>query len=178
MTRIGIYFGSTTGATERAADRIAANLASDGLAVDVVDVAEFHLDEMETFDFLIFGIPTWNVGQLQADWESALDEMDELNLSGKKVAIFGLGDQQGYPETFVDAIFFLADRARERGGEIVGHWSTDGYEFEASWAVEEGRFLGLVLDNESQGHLTNDRIDRWCGQLRTELPLIGSEASR
>ena len=53
-----------------------------------------------------------------------------VDFSGKKVAIFGLGDQEGYPDTFVDAIGVLANIVREGGDAVVGQVSTDGYEFD------------------------------------------------
>lgn len=177
---IGIFYGSTDGNTERVAHALREELARAFSAgehsagahdaappeVEVLDVAEFYIDEMEEFDHLILGIPTWNVGQLQSDWEAVLDELDELDLTGKKVAIFGLGDQVGYANTFADAMFFLANKVRSRGAQLVGRWSTDGYAFENSWAVEDGQFLGLVLDEHNQEELTPMRITLWATQLK------------
>ena len=76
-----------------------------------------------------------------------LDEFDGLDLSGKRAALFGLGDQVGYPDTFADAIFFVADKLRQQGATLVGAWPAAGYTFHSSWAREDDRFLGLVLDD-------------------------------
>ena len=38
--------------------------------------------------------------------------MDDLDLSGKKVAVFGLGDQEAYPDTFVDGLGILANKVK------------------------------------------------------------------
>jgi flavodoxin I len=172
MREIGLFYGSTDGHTAAVAAQIAAEFTTSGLAtVELFDVAEFYLDEMLTFDRLILGISTWNTGQLQRDWENVFDEFDTLDLSGKTVALFGLGDQVGYANTFADALFFLADKVRQRGATLIGKWSAEDYEYTESWAVEDGYFLGLVLDEETQPTLTPLRIQTWVQQLLVEFQL-------
>lgn len=177
--QIGIFYGSTDGNTERIAfalqealtDAFSADPATDSASVEieVLNIAEFYVDEMADFDCLVLGIPTWNVGQLQSDWEDVFDELDDVDLTGKPVAIFGPGDGVGYAKTFVDAIFFLADKIRSRGARLVGRWSTDGYLFENSWAVEDGQFIGLPLDEHNQPELTTMRISLWARQIKLEF---------
>jgi flavodoxin I len=94
-----------------------------------------------------------------------LSEFDEIDLRGKKVALFGLGDQVGFSDTFADALFFVADRVRSAGAELVGAWPVAGYEFRSSWAVEDGRFIGLVLDEHNQPELTEVRLDGWLAAI-------------
>ncbi|MCC9078890.1 flavodoxin [Litorilinea aerophila] len=169
---IGLFYGSTDGNTEAVAREIQACFARKGYdLVELVDVAEYYLAEMLEYDHLILGIPTWNVGQLQRDWEASFEELDELDLTGKQVAIFGLGDQVGYPDTFVDAMCFLAEKVEERGATLVGAWPTEGYHFRQSWAVREGRFMGLVLDELNQPELTPGRVEQWVEQLIQEFQL-------
>lgn len=179
MTPIGLFYGSTTGATARIAQMVKEMLderAAPGAAlVELFDLAELYLEEAASFDLLICGAPTWNVGQLQRDWERAIDELDALDLTGVRAAVFGLGDQIGYPDTFGDALFFVADRLRSRGAALVGAWPVDGYTFASSWAVEEGRFVGLMLDEDNQPELTALRLRRWVAQILDELKLdLGS----
>jgi flavodoxin I len=176
MMQIGLFYGSTDGHTTRVARALKEELeqttdanGAAAITVDLLDVAEYYLDEMLQYDFLILGIPTWNVGQMQADWEEAFDELDELDLTDIRVAVFGLGDQENYAKTFADAIFFLADKVREQGAQLVGAWSTEGYRFEQSWAAQDGEFLGLVLDEHNQAHLTPMRIALWAAQLKVEF---------
>ncbi len=167
---IGLFYGSTGGATAHAATLIQAEFRlRHAVAVELLDVAEFYLDEMLNFDRLICGIPTWNVGQLQRDWETVFDEFDELDLTGKTAAVFGVGDQVGYPRTFGDAVFFLADKLEARGARLIGGWPTDGYSFDASWAMRDGRLLGLMLDEDNQPELTAPRLTRWIDQLTREF---------
>lgn len=170
MREIGLFYGSTGGATAAAAAAIKDEIERrPGLHVELLDIAEYLLEEMVEFDELIAGVPTYNIGQLQSDWERVLDELDTLDLSGKRAALFGLGDQAGYPDTFADALVFVADRLRARGAALVGAWPTAGYDFTGSWAVEEGRFIGLVLDDLNQPELTQARIAAWVAQLAAEL---------
>jgi flavodoxin I len=172
MILIGLFYGSTDGATAAVARRIAELCAEAGwAAVELLDVAEYDLAEMESFDVLLLGIPTWNVGQMQRDWEAAFPEIAALDLAGKRVALFGLGDQAGYPDTFADALIFFADALEERGATLVGRWPTDGYDFRNSWAVQEGRFVGLVLDEINQPELTEGRLRAWLEQVRREIVL-------
>lgn len=168
---IGLFFGSSTGATARAAGLVRDIVAENdgGWSVELLDVAEYYLEEMLNFDYLILGIPTWNHGQLQTDWEGVWEEFDALDMGGKPVALFGLGDQDGYPDTFGDALFFLADRVRTQGAVICGHWPTTGYDFTSSWAVENDRFLGLMLDDDNQADLTELRIRQWIPGVLAEF---------
>jgi flavodoxin I len=169
---IGLFFGSSTGATAAAAQLIQAAFARRfGIEVELFDIADYFLEEMTSFDYLILGIPTWNIGQLQRDWENVVEAFDQLDLSGKHAALFGLGDQTGYPDTFVDAMIFLADLMEARGATLAGAWPTDGYTFARSWAVRGDRFVGLVLDDDNQAALTAGRIETWVEQLGREWVL-------
>jgi len=165
MKTIGLFYGSTNGATAAVAERIAAAFAERGVTVELFDIAEYVLETMLDFDHLLLGVSTWNVGQLQADWEEVYPELDELDLTGKQVALFGLGDQVGYPDTFLDALFFVADKVRERGATLVGRWPVTGYTFSQSWAVEDGQFLGLAVDEDNQADLTSQRVEVWVDHL-------------
>jgi flavodoxin I len=170
VKHIGLFYGSSTGATRRTAHSIQQIMhRQTGWDTELLDVAEYYLEEMLDFTHLILGIPTWNHGQLQADWEVVFDELDAIDLSGKYAALYGLGDQVGYPDTFGDAVFFLADKVRMQGAQLVGRWPIKGYTFRQSWAVEEGDFLGLMLDEDNQPHLTDGRINHWVTLLIKEF---------
>jgi flavodoxin I len=169
---IGLFYGSTSGHTLMVAEMIQTAFAqATGTEVELLDVADIYLDEMADFDFIIVGIPTWNVGQLQVDWQAVLDELDQVDLTGKQAALFGLGDQVGYPDTFVDAMIFLADRLEAQGARLVGAWPTTGYHFSNSWALRDDRFVGLVLDEDNQPELTPERVTLWVAQLVIEMGL-------
>ena len=172
MSRIGLFYSSSTGNTEAAANEIKA--AFDQLENDLVAVhyvSEGPLTDLLAYDLLILGVPTWDIGELEADWDGVIGEMDELDLSGKKVAVFGLGDQVSYPDSYQDAIGILAKKARERGAELVGFTATEGHEFDESAAIENDKFMGLALDDDNQADQTTSRITAWVTQLANEFTL-------
>jgi flavodoxin I len=164
MQSVGIFYGSSTGNTETAAKLIVKELGSD--IATALDVAKAKASDLESFTNIIFGASTWGDGDIQDDFEDFLDEIASANLAGKKVAIFGLGDQDMYPDSFVDAIGDIYNKLQGKACEIVGAVSTDGYEFDESRAVIDGKFAGLPLDEENQDDLTHERITKWVDQLK------------
>ena len=163
MKDIGIFYGSSSGKTETVATQIYKKLGSE--TASIRNVADTDLVEMMNYSHLIVGIPTWGIGELQDDWFMALPQLEELDLTGKTVAIFGLGDQESYPDTFVDAMGRLFDALEDTGCRHVGSWSTLGYDFEESLALRGGDFVGLVLDCENQEEMTEMRINEWLKAL-------------
>lgn len=171
MSKIGLFFGSDEGNTERVAYRIQKRFGEEVLAVhDIADVTQL---DFANYDLIILGIPTWDFGQIQSDWEEFWDDMAAVSLSGKTVALFGLGDQFGYGDYFLDAMGMLHDLILPSGPVIVGYWPVDGYEFDASKAEipGQGMFVGLALDEDQQENLTSDRLNRWCQQVHAEFGL-------
>ena len=176
MKTIGLFYGTTNGTTAEIASRIKAQFEQQfHQPVELLNIAEYYLEELVDFELIILGIPTWNYGQLQRDWEAIFEEFDEVDLSEKLIAIFGLGDQAGYPNTFADAMSFLADKVRERGATVVGAVPMDGYDFQQSWAVEDGKLLGMVIDEENQPELSDLRIANWIALLMQEFGLTNKD---
>ena len=171
MAQIGLFFGSDEGNSERIAYRIQKRLGED--VVDVHDIADVTQVDFAKYDNIILGIPTWDFGQIQSDWEEFWDDIGAVDFSGKVVAFFGLGDQFGYGDYFLDAMGVLHDVVIQTGPEIIGHWSTEGYEFDASKAEipGAGKFVGLALDEDQQENLTAERLNRWCAQIHAEFGL-------
>jgi flavodoxin I len=165
MTQIGLFFGTQTGNTETLAEAIQSEFGGDGV-VTIHDIADASPDDFADYPCLIIGCPTWNIGELQSDWEGFFDELDEIDFSGKQVAYFGAGDQVGYADNFQDAMGILAEKIASLGATTVGQWPTDGYEFDGSKAVQNGKFVGLALDEDNQPELTGDRIKTWVAQLK------------
>lgn len=167
--KIGLFYGSTTCYTEMAAEKIRAIIGED--LIDIHNVKESPLSLMAEYDFLILGISTWDFGEIQEDWNEIWDQIDGVPLSGKTVALFGLGDQEGYGEWYLDAMGMLHDELKKTGANIVGYWPNDeSYEFEASKALtaDECEFVGLALDEDSQYELSDERIANWVEQILVE----------
>lgn len=166
MKKIGLFYGSNTGNTERVAEMIkeAFDEIAPGL-LEMFDIGLVETSKLLEYDQLIIGCPTWNIGELQDDWDIAYTELDEMDFSSKKIAIFGVGDQFGYPENFCDAIGILGSKFEKQGAELVGFTGIVDYEFSHSLGVEEGVFLGLALDEDSQYEETPQRIANWVALL-------------
>ncbi len=145
--------------TETVAMRIYEKLEKGTTAVR--DVADTDPREMMNYTYLILGIPTWGIGELQDDWLAALPVLEGLDLRKKTVALFGLGDQESYPDTFADALGRLYDALVETGCSFTGRWCTLGYNFTESGALRGNDFVGLVLDEENQQEMTEIRIADW-----------------
>ncbi len=167
--KIGIFFGTNTGNTETVVEKLEAELSNNGFEVDKHDMSSASVDDMGDYDTLIIASPTWNDGELQDDWSAVIDEYSEFDFTGKKVGFLGTGDQDGYPDNFVDAIGILGEPVLKNGGEIFGYWPTDGYTFDVSAGVKDGKFYGLAIDVDNQDELTDERISKWVAQIKAEL---------
>lgn len=137
--------------------------------LEAVDADKAHGEDLAKYDALILGVPTWFDGELPSYWDEMVPEIEGTDLKGKKVAIYGLGDQVGYPENFVDGIGIMADILTGQGTEVVGHTSAEEYTFESSAAFRDGRFIGLALDFENQAGKSEDKIKKWVAQLKKEF---------
>ena len=168
MSKIGLFVGSTTGKTEEAAEIIQKEFGGDEV-VTIHNMTEANSEDFDGYQNLIIASPTWNIGELQSDWEGFFDELDNIDFKDKKVAYFGTGDQIGYADNFQDAMGILEEKISSLGGTTVGHWSTDGYDFTESKAVKNGKFIGLALDDDNQAELTEERIKTWVAQLKTDF---------
>ncbi|MBN3572715.1 flavodoxin FldB [Vibrio neptunius] len=167
--KIGLFYGSTTCYTEMAAEKMRAIIGEE--LVDIRNVKETPLAEMADYDFLILGISTWDFGEIQEDWNEIWDQIDGLSLNGKTIALYGLGDQEGYGEWYLDAMGMLHDQLKKTGANLIGYWpNDDSYEFEASKALTEdgSQFVGLALDEDSQYELSDERIATWVEQILVE----------
>lgn len=171
--QIGLFYGSTTCYTEMAAEKIQAafNHMFEEEVVQLFNIKDTALKHAEHFDILIFGISTWDFGELQEDWESSWDDIKNLNLQDKHVALFGLGDQLGYADWFQDALGMLHDELALLGCQLSGYWPNTGYQFTESKGLTEDKshFVGLSLDDENQYELTDQRIRDWTEQLLEEF---------
>lgn len=160
---IGLVFGTDTGNTEEVGGKIAKALAKYGYQVEMINVNEVSQDVLESYHFLIMGIPTWDFGGIQEDWEDFESDLLTTDLSGRVVALYGLGDQRGYGDYFVDAMGWLRDKVVLAGAEIIGHWPAEGYKVAASLAFNESKteFCGLAIDEDQQFELTDERVNTW-----------------
>ena len=172
MAKVGIFFGTSTGNTESVADMIAAELGDDAEGPFDVDTLDGPVkDVFGKYDALIVGTPTWNTGADTERSGTGWDElyytsMPEMNMQGKKVAVFGLGDQESYAENYADATGELHDVFQGLGCQMVGYTSQEGYEHEDSKAIRGDLFCGLLCDMINQEELSEERVKNWIVQLK------------
>ena len=175
MGKIGLFFGSDTGCTE-----VIVHKTVEILGENIVDLYDMSANkDVSTFynhESIIIGVPTWYDGDLQSDWLEFYDDFKTIDFTGKKVAIFGLGDQYGYGEYFVDGIGILGEVVMENGGQLIGATSTEGFDYDESKAefAHEGEtyFMGLALDEDNQSDLTEERLIPWLEQIMEEFEFV------
>ncbi|MEA4863588.1 MAG: flavodoxin [Victivallaceae bacterium] len=166
MDDVKVIYGSTTGETENVARQIAAAFGTEPVNIANATAADFRAA------LLILGSSTWGFGELQDDWVNGLELLTAADLTGRKVAVFGFGDQNGFADTYCDAMGILAARARAGGAEIVGRTSTDGYTHANSAAEADGTFCGLALDQTNDAERTADRVADWIDELKSIAPQL------
>lgn len=166
MSKTAIFYGSTGGNTKEAAEMIQRALGG----VDIFDVASLKdASGMLEYENLVLGTSTWGDGELQDDWYDFMKEFEKIDLSSKRVALFGMGDQEGFGHAYLNGLKELHDAVQKRGATIVGAWDDEGYNYDSSEAVVNGKFVGLALDADNQDDLTAERVQRWCAELKGTL---------
>lgn len=167
MAKIGIFYGgSLKGSTYKTAKAIREHFGEK--SIDLHNVSQASREDLEKYNFLILGTSAWGIGEMHQDWERFIDVLTEANISDKKIALFGLGDQVEYPESFVDGMGTVFCRLPNKEN-VIGFWPTKGYSFYYSTAEMDGKFVGLAIDEDSQPELTEERITKWVELLKSEL---------
>ncbi|QCI27201.1 flavodoxin FldA [Buchnera aphidicola] len=171
MKKIGIFFGSDTGNTEKIAKKIYNIIGSN--KSEIYDIANIKINKINEFDVLIFGIPTWYYGELQCDWDEFLPKLKKINLKNKIIALFGCGDQEDYSEYFCDAMGIIYNILKKKNVTLIGKWPIKGYNFESSKALfDKNNFVGLVIDEDRQQKQSDDRIKEWLKKIMIEIKNI------
>lgn len=171
FAQIGLFYSTSTGHTEDVAGLIKTELGDE--ATEPSDIGDATVSSLAEYDGLVVGAPTWNTGadseRSGTAWDNLLDDIKGLDLSGKKVAVFGLGDSLSYGDYFCDAMEEIYTLFKGTGATMVGHWPTEGYQHEDSKALlDEGTFCGLALDEDNEDDQTLPRVKKWVEQLKGE----------
>ncbi|MFA8451500.1 MAG: flavodoxin [Bacteroidales bacterium] len=166
MNKIGIFYGSTNGSTEEVAKQLQRLFGK--TKADLIDIKDASKVDVEKYQNLIFGTSAWGIGDMQDDWERFIYHFVDIDFGGKKIALFGLGDQEVFPESFVDGLGTLYCRIPVKES-VVGFTSIEGYNFCFSIAERDGKFVGLVLDQHNQKSKSRQRIANWVDQLKLDF---------
>ncbi|AYN24766.1 flavodoxin FldA [Buchnera aphidicola] len=169
MKKIGIFFGSDTGNTEKVAKLIQKKIGNSSILHDISNASK---KDIELFDYLILGVPTWYYGEMQCDWDDFLPILKKINFLQKTVALFGCGDQEDYGEYFCDALGLIYKVLKKNNAKIIGKWPTIEYNFESSKALlNKDYFVGLALDEDRQSEKTEKRIKKWISNILPQFHL-------
>lgn len=166
MKKIGVFYGSSTGTTSELAQKIAKKLNTEA---NVFDVANTKASQVLDFDVLLLGSSTWGVGDLQDDWEGFLPKLQELDLSGKLVGLFGAGDADSYPDSFCEALALIKEGLSSSNCKFIGDYTPEGYCYECTKSEEDGKLIGLCIDDVNQDDMTDERIDIWVSKIKESL---------
>jgi flavodoxin I len=167
VKKTAIIYSFNTKKTGRVAGRIKEAFGED--PVEMVNAEEITGLKFLSYEQMILGVATWFDGELPNHWDEFVPDLEGLDLKGKKIALFGLGDQKGYPENFLDGMGIMASILEQRGATLVGFTSTEGYEYESSLAERGDQFAGLAIDFENMGGQIKDQVKAWVEQLRKEF---------
>ena len=160
-----IFFASSTGNSEEIASKISSLLNN----IEVFDLSETNVEKINDYDKIILGGSTWGDGELNDDWEDVWGDFCKLDLSSKTIALFGLGDQESYSDEFCSALGIIYEQVDSMGAKIVGLTSSEGYYHDASKAQIKDKFVGLVLDEDNQDDLTDERIKNWVNEIKEDI---------
>jgi flavodoxin I len=174
MAKIGLFYDTDTGNTRKIAKLIKKEFAED--EIELKAVAKLEVADFDKYSAFILGTPTLGEGELPDNWNELLPQLDGLDLSGKTIALYGLGDQNEYGHEFVNGLGLLYEKFEELGASFIGFWPTEGYEYTVSLGEQDGEFFGLVLDQDNQSDLTPERLATWLAEVKPALLAAASEA--
>lgn len=117
MGKVIIVFASMTGNTEEMAEAVAAGVREAGIEPVLKSVVDSHAAELPDYDGILLGAYTWGDGELPDEFLDFYEEMDEIDLHGRKAAVFGSGDTSY--AMFGAAVDTLAEKLKERGADVV-----------------------------------------------------------
>ena len=161
MKKTVIIYGTSTGVCEDLANRIGTKLGVD----NIINVTTLDDNVIADNENLILGTSTWGAGEVQDDWYDGLKIIKSANLNGKTVALFGCGDSESYPDTFVGGMAEIYHAVTDAGAQVIGAVATEGYTFDDSESVVDGKFVGLALDEVNEDSKTDERIDAWVTEI-------------
>jgi len=162
MKKIGIFYGSSLGFTKKIAEIIHSQFGDEN--ADLHNIENCKKGDVESYVNLVFGTSTWGVGEMQKDWENFAAMLEKIDFTGKKVALFSVGDQKEWSNSFVNGMGILYHKIKPYSC-ITGFTAIDNYDFDISLAVREDQFVGLAIDEKNQPELTKKRITDWVNAL-------------
>lgn len=173
MSKVALFFGPVGGNVNRVTKELAGIIGEN--KVDMIPVIDAKANDVDKYEKIIFsasaiGLEQWDMKDVKDDWDRFFPELDKLTFENKTVAIVGLGDHIKYPSHFVTSIAALGEKLIERGADLKGTVSTDGYTYQETEALnKEGKFYGLPIDEDNEEEMTTERLTNWVASIKTDF---------
>ena len=136
MKKTVIIYGTSTGVCEDLANRIGTKLGVD----NIINVTNLDDNVIADNENLILGTSTWGAGEVQDDWYDGL-------------------------RIIKSAMAEIYHAVTDAGAQVIGAVATEGYTFDDSESVVDGKFVGLALDEVNEDSKTDERIDAWVTEI-------------
>lgn len=171
MANMAVFCGTAGGTSMLVAEALAETFGIDEDAVINMEEDFDDIEQFEEYDVLFIGSSTWGQGDVHHSWVDAQLEIEDedLDLSGKTVALFGAGDCKKHGEHFCSALGKLHKTFTKAGAKVIGFVEKDGYNYEFSLAEMDGKLCGLAIDQHNEEDKTEERIQNWIESLKSEL---------
>ncbi|WP_166240333.1 flavodoxin [Paenibacillus turpanensis] len=117
MAKILIAYASMSGNTEDIANLLKSKVEPYHDAIEMLEIEHMDAKDLADYDGLLIGSYTWGDGELPYEVEDFFEELANVDLSGKKAAVFGSGDKV-YPK-FCAAVDLIEQSLKECGAELV-----------------------------------------------------------
>ncbi|WP_319780876.1 flavodoxin [Maridesulfovibrio sp.] len=146
MPKSLIVYGSTTGNTETAAEYVAESLKNKNFEVELKNVTDVSIAELGNgYDIVIFGCSTWGDDEieLQDDFIPLFDSLEDADLKGKKVSVFGCGDSSY--TFFCGAVDAIEEKLEKIGAIVIGDSLKVDGDPERAAIIEWGREIAEKL---------------------------------
>ena len=172
MNKALLVFWPEKGNVDTVGDKIIK--AFEGFEITKISIPNLNKELMEEYDNWIVGGSTvgshvWEDADDSNRWFEFFKLLNEVDLTKKVVAFYGLGDQILYPHHFVDGLGVFQEEFEKRNANIVGQWPTEDYQFYDSDGMDKKKFYGLAIDEDQQPEKTEERIARWIELIRRKF---------
>jgi len=171
MKKVALIYWPQDGNVEAVAKKIKGFYGDD---ITIYSIANINKEILSRADNWIVGGSTvgshiWEDADDSNKWNELFKLLDEIDVSGKTVAFYGLGDQVLYPNHFIDGLSIFREEFEKRNAKIVGQWPVEGYNFYDSEGVKDNYFFGLAIDEDNEAELTDERITKWLEIIKKEF---------
>lgn len=142
--------------------------------IEIKSIDEVKEEDIKNHGQLIIGCSTvgsetWSNTDNSDPWPAFIKQIDNVGVADKSIALFGLGDQIRWPKHYVDGMGVLHEQFSAKGAKMIGRWPVEGYDHEESEAQEGNVFFGLALDEDHQPEFSEERVEKWVKQIKTEF---------